>query len=331
MNVYLCSDSQDLISQSGVGRAIEHQQMALKSAAIPYSLSDENPYDVIHINTVFPRSYIRAKIAKKRGIPVIYHAHSTMKDFENSFFFANPVAPLAGWWFKKCYETADLILTPTEYSKSLLKEWRMKPPIKVISNGIDLSYWQSSLDETKEFRKKYAIRPEEKLIISVGLQIKRKGILDFVEMAKRMPEYQFIWFGYTDPKLLSREIKQAIQTELPNLQFPGYIDRNEIRVAYQACDLYLFLTHEETEGIVLLEALASKTATIVRDIPVFKPDYIDREDVYKGSTIDEFINLSRGILEQRLPSLVKNGYQKVSEKSIEKIGLQLNQHYQSIL
>lgn len=331
MIVYLCSDSQKLISQSGVGRAIEHQQMALESADVAYTLSDDQKYDVIHINTVFPHSYIRAKQAQKKGIPVIYHAHSTMKDFENSFFFANPLAPLAGWWFKKCYGTADLILTPTEYSKSLLEEWNLNPPIKVISNGIDLSYWQSTLRETETFREKYGIKPEDKLIISVGLQIKRKGILDFVEMAKQMPEYQFIWFGYTDPKLLSREIKQAIQTELPNLQFPGYIDRNEIRVAYQACDLYLFLTHEETEGIVLLEALASKTNTIVRDIPVFNPDYIDRKDIYKGNTIDEFINLARGILEKKLPSLVNTGYQKVAQKSIDIIGVQLKKHYQSVL
>lgn len=331
MIVYLCSDSQEMISQSGVGRAIEHQQMALESADIPYTLTDEKNHDVIHINTVFPLSYLRAKRAQRKGVPVIYHAHSTMKDFKNSFFFANPIAPLAGWWFKKCYGTADLILTPTAYSKSLLEKWHLNPPIKVISNGIDLSYWQSTVDETKQFRERYHINPQDKLIISVGLQIKRKGILDFVEMAKKMPEYQFIWFGYTDPKLLSREIRQAIQTDLPNLQFPGYIDRNEIRIAYQACDLYLFLTHEETEGIVLLEALASKTNTIVRDIPVFNPYYIDQEDIYKGTTVDEFINLTRGILEKTLPSLVDSGYQKVAQKSIDKIGLQLKQHYQSLI
>lgn len=331
MIIYLCSDAMDLINQSGVGRAIEHQQMALKSASIPYTLTDEKTHDVIHINTVFPSSYIRAKRAKKNGIPVVYHAHSTENDFKNSFFFANALAPLAGWWFKKCYETADLILTPSEYSKMLLEEWQMKPPIKVISNGIDLSYWQSTLDEQKIFREKLGIQAEDKLIISVGLQIKRKGILDFVEMAKRMPEYQFIWFGYTDPKLLSREIKEAIQSDLPNLQFPGYIDRNEVRIAYQACDLYLFLTHEETEGIVLLEALASKANTIVRDIPVFNPDYIDRKDVYKANSLDDFIHLTRGILDEKLPSLVDTGYQKVSEKSIDKIGQQLKEHYQSVL
>lgn len=70
MIIYLCSDAMDLINQSGVGRAIEHQQMALKSAGIPYTLTDEKTHDVIHINTVFPSSYIRAKRAKKMGSPL---------------------------------------------------------------------------------------------------------------------------------------------------------------------------------------------------------------------------------------------------------------------
>lgn len=331
MRVYLCSDYQNLISQSGVGRATQHQQMALESAGIEYTTTGEGSYDLVHVHTVFPKSYSTALKAKRKGIPVIYHAHSTQEDFKNSFFFANAMAPFAGWWFKKCYRSADFILTPTAYSKSLIDSYQLNTPTEVLSNGIDLTYWQSSTSETRHFREKYGIAPDDQLIISVGLQIKRKGILDFVEMAKRLPEYQFIWFGYTNPKMLSKEIREAIQTELPNLQFPGYIDRNDMRIAYQACDLYLFLTHEETEGIVLLEALASKTNTIVRDIPVFNPYYVDRQHVYKGSTLDEFINLTKGILNGTIPSLVDEGYKKVAEKSIPQIGQQLKQYYQYVI
>ena len=33
--------------------------------------------------------------------------------------------------------------------------------------------------------------------MGLGLYLERKGILDFVSMARRMPEYKFIWFGYS--------------------------------------------------------------------------------------------------------------------------------------
>lgn len=330
MRIYLCSDFQNSIKQSGIGRAIEHQQMALKDAGVSYTLTADEPFDLIHINTLFPQSYWKAKKAKRDGKAVIYHAHSTIEDFRNSFFFANTIAPIFGWWLKKCYESADLLLTPSEYSKMLIEGYGLKPPVEVVSNGIDLDYWQSTDAEKVAFRKKYGIQAEEKLIISVGMQIKRKGILDFVEMARRMPEYQFIWFGYTDKKLLPKEAIEAIETDLPNLQFPGYIDRDELRVGYQACDLYVFLTHEETEGIVLLEALASKANVLVRDIPVFS-DYVDGQHIYKGQNLEDFIALSRQILEGHAPSLVETGYEKVAEKSIENIGQQLKEYYLQLL
>lgn len=331
MRVYLCSDLYDQIKQSGVGRAIEHQQMALDSANVSYTLSDDDPFDIIHINTIFPQSFLKAKKAKKEGKVVIYHAHSTKEDFKNSFMLSNTVSNVFGWWIKECYNTADYILTPSDYSKSLLMEYGIEKPITVLSNGIDLDYWQSSEEEVRAFRSKYNILPEQKLIISVGLQIKRKGIIEFVEMAKQLPEYQFIWFGYSDPKMLPHDVVEAIETDLPNLQFPGYIARDELRVAYQACDLYLFLTHEETEGIVLLEALASRTDTIVRDIPVFNPSYVNRENIYKADDLDEFITLTKGILEGELPSLVNEGYEAVKEKSIPIIGETLKEYYRSAL
>lgn len=228
---------------------------------------------------------------------------------------------------KKCYQTADLILTPSDYSKSLIEEYGINRPIQVISNGIDLDYWQATNEEINEFKKNYGLKKEDKLILSVGLQIERKGIIEFVEMARKLPEYQFIWFGYTDPKLLPKKVVRAIQTDLPNLQFPGYIERDDLRIAYQAADLYVFLTHEETEGIVLLEALASKTNTLVRDLPVFS-DYQNQRNIYKGTTFEDFIRLSRDILEGNLPSLVEEGYEIVAEKSIPNIGAQLKKQYQ---
>lgn len=327
MRIYLNSDHMDTIKQSGVGRALEHQQMALESAGIPYTLTGTEPYDVIHINTVFLKSFLKAKRAKKQGKVVIYHAHSTIEDFKNSFIFSNVLFPLFGWWIKKAYSTADLILTPSRYSKSLLENYGIIKPIEVISNGVDLDYWTSTKEEIDMFRKKYHIQSNDKLILSVGLPIYRKGILDFVALAERFPDYQFIWFGYSDPHFLPKEAVKAINADLPNLQFPGYIARDELRVAYQASDLYLFLTHEETEGIVLLEALASKTDTIVRDIPVFNPDYVHGENLYKGSHLEDFAMLIENILEGKLPSLVEEGYKEVEKKSIQTIGFQLKNFY----
>ena len=56
MRVYLCSDYIDKIKLSGVGRAIEHQQMALDEVDIPYTLTDEERH--AYVPEIITASYI---------------------------------------------------------------------------------------------------------------------------------------------------------------------------------------------------------------------------------------------------------------------------------
>jgi len=327
MKILLHSDMKKSIKQSGVGRAQLHQEMALTSAGIPYTTNYKDDFDIAHINTVFPNSLMLSKRVKAAGKPIVYHAHSTMEDFKNSYMFSNQASKGFKYWLNTCYNSADLILTPSQYSKDVLERYDIDKPIHVISNGIDLSYWQASEGEVQAMRARFKLASDQKVAISVGLQIERKGIIEFVELAKQMPEVTFIWFGYSNPYALPKDVKKAINTKLDNLIFAGYIPRDEVRVAYQMADVYLFMTHEETEGIVLLEALASRVDTIVSDLPVF--DYLAGDkDVYKANSLDDFKNKLQGLLDGDLPSLSNSGYQQASLKSIQNVGQQYIYEYQ---
>lgn len=332
MKILLHSDKQKQIAKSGVGRAMVHQKEALALNNVPFTTNaKDKDYDLIHINTIFPESYLMGKKAKKLGKKVIYHAHSTEEDFQNSFLLSNQVAPLFKTWLKKCYSSADLIITPTPYSKKLLENYDLGKPIVAISNGIDLKFYEQNEERAKNFRKKYGFKDSDKVIISVGLYIDRKGIVDFVELAKQMPEYHFVWFGYTNLNTVPAHIKQAVQTKLDNLHFPGYIPREELRDAYLGADLFLFMTHEETEGIVLLEALASKIPTLVRDIPIYEGWFEDGINVYKATTMEEFRNKISGILTHELKDVTEEGYKVAKARDIKEIGKQLKEVYEYVL
>jgi len=331
MKVLLYSDHLKMIEKSGVGRAIYHQMKALEENSFTYTTNKKDDYDIVHINTVFPRSYMMSKMAKAKGKKVVYHAHSTEEDFKNSFRGSNLIAPLFKKWLIKCYNSGDLIITPTPYSKKVLEGYGLKRPVVSISNGIDLDYFVKDRQGAKRFREKYHFNEDDKVIVSVGLYIERKGILDFVELAKVMPEFKFIWFGYTNLNTVSSEVKAAVETKLPNLYFPGYVNREELRDAYSGSDLFLFLTQEETEGIVLLEALAMKVPVLIRDIPIYEGWLIDKENVYKAQDLFKFKRLIRGILGNQLPSLVENGYTVVKERDIKEVGKQLIKEYENVM
>lgn len=327
MRVYLYSGVQKLVEKSGVGRALRHQQLAARQNHIVLAGCLEHA-DVVHINTVFPQSYLLAKKAKRRGIPVVYHAHSTKEDFRNSFLLANQLDALFGRWITHCYNQGTVVVTPSEYAKSLLQAYGIKKEIEVVSNGIDLAYYDSTRVDPAAFRRKYGYGAEQKVVMCAGLTIARKGILDFVELAKQMPEYQFIWFGSANPHMLPRKVRKALQTKLPNLKFAGYAEPDALREAYAGSDLFFFPSYEETEGIVVLEALAMKIPILIRDIPVYADWLQDGKEVYKGQNNDEFQTLIKRILEQEAENLTEEGYHVAQARAIEKTGAKLQQIYE---
>jgi len=329
MKVYLYSGMQKLIEKSGVGRAIYHQEKALSDNGFEYVKVKTKDYDLVHINTIFPSSLMLALKSKRQGIPVVYHAHSTQEDFENSYIGSNLMAPLFKRWIKLCYKTGDVIVTPTDYSKELLKKYGITNPIFPISNGIDTEYYQKSAQDRLDFRKAYGFLEEDKVIMSVGLWIERKGILDFVEMAKRMPEYKFIWFGYSDPNTVPKKIRDALKTKLPNLIFPGYVNKEDLKKAYSGCDLFLFMSKEETEGIVVLEALSMEIPVIVRNIPVYDNWLLNKINVYKADNNEEFEIAIHNVLEKRVENLSICGRQTAEERDIKIVGKQLINIYKN--
>lgn len=320
-----------MIGKSGLGKAIKHQIKALEKNNIEYTTDPKDDYDIVHINFYGPKSYILAKKAKKEGKKVIYHAHSTEEDFRNSFILSNQVAPAFKKWLIKCYTLGDHILTPTPYSKHLLESYGIKVPITDISNGIDTKFFKKDEKLGKDFRKKFGYKSTDKIIMGVGLYIERKGILDFVELAKRLPEYKFIWFGYSPLAASPAKIRKAVNTKLDNLFFAGYVEPKILRGAYSGCDLYLFPTLEETEGIPIMEACASRIPALIRDIPVFSEWLEDGVNVYKAKDIDEFEYKIKNILTGKLPDLTEKGYEVALSRDVEKVGKKLVDIYKKVL
>lgn len=333
MKILLYFEGQGIIGKSGIGRALSHQKRALAAMGIDYTLDPRaTDYDILHINTYGPKSLRLVSKAKKMGKKVVFHAHSTEEDFRNSFVGSNQLAPLFKKWLIMMYKQADHLITPTPYARKLLWSYGLTQPIAAISNGIDLKKYY--LDEKKEtaFRKHFKLSETQKVVICVGLFFERKGIIDFVEIARKMPEYTFIWFGDVPMLSIPANIRKIVKKDHPqNVLFPGYINGDLIEGAYSGADLFFFPSYEETEGIVVLEALASQQQVLLRDIPVYEGWLRNRENCYMGNTNQEFENLIRQLVEGRLPNLSMAGFRTAQEKSITQIGQELQSVYQSVL
>lgn len=333
MKVLLYFEGEKALGKSGIGRALEHQKRALSASGVDYTTDPScTDYDIIHINTYGLKSRAMVKKAKRAGKKIIYHAHSTEEDFRNSFIGSNQLAPLLKKYLISLYSQADHIVTPTTYSKELLTGYGITKPISAVSNGIDLDKYKKNEEKEAAFRDYFNIKDGEKVIICVGLFFERKGIIDFIEVAKNFPEYRFIWFGHVPLMSIPSHIRKIVKEDHPeNVEFPGYIRGEIIEGAYSGSDLFFFPSYEETEGIVVLEAMASRQNLLVRDIPVYDGWLKKDVNCYMGNNNKEFAELLQQIVEGEKPSLSHAAYEIVENRSIEKVGRELKNIYTSVL
>lgn len=330
MKVLLFFEKQNMIKQSGIGRALRHQKAALESAGIEYTLDSNDTYDIAHINTLFPQSYRVLKKCKKKNIPVIVHGHSTKEDFANSFRCWKLIRPFFHRSILKMYRAADYIITPTVYSKGLISNYKgVNCPVYAVSNGIALEEYKDNPSYVDAFKKAFNIT-NEKVVIGAGLFFQRKGLIDFFEVARKMPDVKFIWFSHLKKIMTQPKILRAIKHKPSNVIMPGYVDFEVIRGGFLGADVFFFPSYEENEGIVMLEALATKTPTVVRNIGVYNPWLKDGQTTLMGNNVDEFIEKIDYALNNDMTEIVNKGFEIVSERSIDKIGQQLKAIYRSI-
>jgi len=321
MKTYIYEGGLGIVAKSGVGSAIKHQKNMLKQADIEEAKSWKEA-DIIHMNTVFPDSVLAACLAKMQGKKVVYYGHSTMEDFRNSFIGSNRFASLFKKWICFCYSLGDIVITPTEYSKGLLESYGIQKKIYAVSNGVDTEFFQSrnKEKEKQELHEKYKIPMNRKVVVSAGHLIRRKGILDFLELAKMMPEITFIWFGGGNDSLVTQEVKEAVKKKSENVIFAGYVEAEELRNAYCGADAFAFFSYEETEGIVVLEALACEVPVVLRDIPVYKGWIQDQIQAYKVHNLEEYKHNLMHIFKEDQEKLKGNARELAEQRSIRSAG-----------
>ena len=295
MKIYIYKGGLSLVAKSGVGSAIRHQEKMLRAVGADVT-EDWKEAAIVQINTVLPDAFLAARRARRQGKKVVYYGHSTMEDFKNSFIGSNLAAPLFKKWICHCYRQGDVVITPTEYSRRLLQNYDLQREIYALTNGVDIEFFHKTEQAGGQFRTLFHIPVDKKVVISAGHLIHRKGILDFLETARRMPDVIFLWFGGGNNALIPAEIKKAVAEKPENVIFAGFIPPIILRNAYSGADVFAFFSYEETEGIVVLEALSCEIPVIVRDIPVYEDWLTDGEQVRKATDVNSYEAAIRGIL-----------------------------------
>nr|WP_277620182.1 glycosyltransferase [Listeria cornellensis] len=116
--------------------------------------------------------------------------------------------------------------------------------IKYIPNFVSANtFYPMATADKMALRKEHGIAPDAFVAIGVGQVQHRKGVLDFIEVAKQLPEMQFIWAGgFSFGKITAgyKELKEIYDNPPANVDFPGIIERADMNAYYNMADVLFF-------------------------------------------------------------------------------------------
>ncbi|MCS7175403.1 glycosyltransferase family 4 protein [Pseudothermotoga sp.] len=332
MKVLLYAEAKRLLSRSGIGIALKHQMEALKRVNVDFTLAIDDDYDLAHINTVGPGARFVANSCRSKNIPIIWHVHTTAEDIRNSFLLSNIYSKYAKFALRKIYSKADFLVFPTRYTMNIVRKYGVKVEGEVVSNGVDTQFFKKNEEKARQFRRKYGLTGP--IVLCVALPFKRKGIHDFVDVAKRLSQCHFVWIGSKGlASLLPRDVREILRNPPSNVLFPGFMPQEELVGAYSAADVFFFPSYEENEGIVVLEALSCECPVLVRDIPVYEDWLQDGVNCLKGKTNTDFEKAIEKLISDKnfANELGKMARKVALERDLTIIGEKLKRIYEEVL
>ncbi len=315
--------SEPSVFSGGIRQAYENQRRALKAAGVTLTSEPSDPFDILHLQRIGPRSlYLAEKYSGRR--PVVIHAHTTAEDFANSFVMSDSIAPYVGRMLTYFYNKADVLITPTPYAKRVLQRDGVTRPIEVVSNGVDLGRFQSLRRARSMGRGRHLLRGV--VVFAVGIVLLRKGVDLFCEVARRLPGLTFVWFGRVHRAVKPRT-RRVIKRAPPNVRFPGYVEN--VTEAYAAGDIFFFPSAVENEGIAVLEAAAAARPLVLRDAECFTGRFVDDENCLMAADADEFSRqLQRLVDEPDLRARLGDEARRfAAAHSLEQVGSRLREIY----
>lgn len=225
---------------------------------------DGRHFDLIHVQTPFAAHYAGLKLARRRGIPCIatYHTH-----FEEYFHHYLPILPrpLARGLTRRIARSQcnalDAVIVPSAAMHDALRDYGVTRPLHVLPTGIPLAQFDAAGHARDDFRRRHGLPLDRPLALFVGRVAHEKNLhflLQAMQHALSLdPELVLVIAG--EGPALNGLKKAAAQLGIAaSVFFLGYLDRKqELPRCYAAADLFVFPSLTETQGLVLLEAMAA--------------------------------------------------------------------------
>lgn len=249
------------IPSRGVWRDPEDRMMHYRPIiALAEELRRRN-FDIVHIQTPFVAYYAGMRLARLLGVPVIMTYHTYFEEYLDCYVPLRPrvlLRALARGLSASQGNAVASLVAPSRAIAEKLLEYGVTTMTRVIPTGIDLRKFCNG--DGRRFRDTIGIDAARPTLLYTGRVALEKNIDFLLEVVARarttIPDILLVVTGEGPAERRLRELAARLGIN-DNVIFVGYLDRQRgLLDCYAAADVFVFSSRTETQGLVLIEAMA---------------------------------------------------------------------------
>ncbi len=269
--------------------------------------------DIIHSHTEFGIGTFARVIGKQFDIPVVHTYHTMYEDYVHYItkgYFDGPSKKIVEYLTKfYCDKTVNELIVPTKKTYDLFKEkYKYDRNVHIIPTGIEIERFYKekvSLDKLNTLKSELGITKDDITVLFVGRIASEKNV-------------EFLIHNHSSLLKVNKNIKLLIVGDGPDLDnykklasknkisdkviFTGKVAWKDIPLYYNIGDIFTTASHTETQGLTVIEAMASSLPVVALDDEAFRNTVIDGLTGYLFKNRKEYIN--------HMISLIKNKEQR---------------------
>ena len=266
----------DSVDGQGVGSAYLELMKLLKEDGkdkfdIQLNKSIKN-CDIIHSHTVEPRNYFKMKFAK---VPTVAYVHFLPDTLDGSIKLPKFAFKIFKKYVISFYKSADhLVVVNPIFKKDMVKAGLDENKITYIPNFVSKEkFYKMNDKDRKKARKEFNLKDDEFVVLGAGQVQNRKGVLDFVKVAEKLPDITFVWAGGFSFGAITdghKELEKIMKNPPKNVKFIGIIPREKMNDLFNASDLLFVPSYNELFPMTILEACSTETPLLLRDLELYE-------------------------------------------------------------
>lgn len=224
----------------------------------------EGHFDVIHVHHPMMIGATARYLSWKYHVPLVSTYHTR---YEQYLHYVGLTGLERFWpiYLRRTLGACNMVFAPTPHIRDYLRETGINPPIEVLPTGLSKTAFYPDQQKAKRLREQFCEgRPF--LFCTVARLAKEKNLEFLLESLalykqKAGPCFKLLLIGkgpYREK--LCRRIGELALTE--EIILTGEVRNEDMKEYCAASDLFLFSSRSETQGIVLLEAMAVGTPVL---------------------------------------------------------------------